>query len=62
MGKDNIIKCFELNIGDFVYIGNNCHLSIDDLKIGDYTMIASRVSIVGGDHRFDIVGVPIRET
>ena len=62
MGKNNLIHCKKLLIGNSVYIGNNCHLSIDDLKIGDYTMFASRVSIVGGDHRFDVVGTPIRDT
>jgi chloramphenicol O-acetyltransferase type B len=62
MGKNNFINCKKLTVGNFVYIGNNCHLSIDDLKIGDYTMFASRVSIIGGDHRFDVVGVPIRDT
>jgi chloramphenicol O-acetyltransferase type B len=62
MGRNNLIHCKDIRIGDFVYIGNNCHLSIDTLDIGDYTMLASQVSIVGGDHRFDIAGVPIRNT
>ena len=62
MGKHNLINCKDIRIGDFVYIGNNCHLSIDTLQIDDYTMLASQVSIVGGDHRFDIAGTPIRDT
>jgi len=62
MGRGNLINCKELSVGDFVYIGNNCHLSVDSLKIRDYTMLASQVSIVGGDHRFDIAGVPTRNT
>src|SRR4051812_35914735 len=61
-GYKNIIKKKTLEIGDNVYIGNSCFFSIDKISIDNYVMIASQVSIVGGDHRFDIVGVPIKET
>jgi len=61
-GRNNLIKCGNMHVGNNVYIGNNCHLSINDLKIDDYTMLASQVSVVGGDHRFNVVGTPIRDT
>lgn len=62
MGRGNLINCKHLTIEDDVYIGNNCHISVESLKIGTYTMLASRVSIVGGDHRYDVVGIPIKHT
>ncbi len=62
MGRGCFINCKEFNVGNSVYIGNNCHLSVDSLIIGDFTLLASQVSVVGGDHRFNIVGVPIRST
>lgn len=62
MGRNSIIRCGKIIVGDSVYIGNNCHLSVSSLVIGDYTLFASQVSVVGGDHRFDIVGTPIRDT
>lgn len=62
MGRNNLINVPNMKVGNDVYIGNNCHFSVDDLTINNYVMIASQVSIVGGDHRFDIVGVPCRDT
>ena len=62
MGNGNMIRCKNLIIGNSVYMGNNCHLSLDSIHIDDYALLASQVSIVGGDHRFDVVGVPIRDT
>jgi chloramphenicol O-acetyltransferase type B len=59
MGRNNLINCASLVVGKSVYIGNNCHLSVS-LLIEDFVMLASQVSIVGGDHKFDEVGVPIR--
>ena len=61
-GYGSIIQKNSLVLGNNVYIGNNCHLSVDHLEIDDNVMFASQVSIVGGDHRFDVVGVPIRNT
>lgn len=57
-GKRLIIKPNSVSIGNHVFIGHNCHLSVSSLEIGDFVMIASNVAIVGGDHRFDIVGTP----
>ncbi|MBN1252710.1 MAG: acyltransferase, partial [Bacteroidales bacterium] len=56
------IKKNSLSVGKKVYIGNNAHLSVDKIDIDDYTLLASNVSIVGGDHKFDIVGTPIINT
>lgn len=49
-------------IGNAVYIGNRFHLAVDNLNIGNNTLLASNVSIVGGDHLIDQIGVRIRET
>ncbi len=62
IGYNSIIKPNSLYLGSYVYIGNKCHLSVDKIKIGDYTLLASQVSVVGGDHKFDVVGTPIRQT
>jgi chloramphenicol O-acetyltransferase type B len=48
-----------IEAGDYVFIGRRVHLYAN-VKIGHFVMIASNVTIVGGDHRFDIVGVPVR--
>jgi chloramphenicol O-acetyltransferase type B len=47
--------------GDYVFIGVRAHLYAN-IRIGHFVMLASDVAIVGGDHRFDIVGVPMRFT
>lgn len=48
-----------IEIGDYVYIGPNCEIA-PEVKIGNYTCLSSYVVIAGGDHRFDVAGVPIR--
>lgn len=58
-GKRLIVKKNSTTVGDHVFIGNNCHLSVEQLTIKDFVMLASNVAIVGGDHRFDKVGTPI---
>ena len=50
-----------ISVGDFVFIGARAHVYAN-VTIGNFVMLASNVAIVGGDHRFDIVGVPIRFT
>lgn len=62
IGRRNLINCNDFVVGDYVFIGNNCHISVEKLVIEDYVMLASQVSIVGGDHKFDVVGTPIRFT
>jgi acetyltransferase-like isoleucine patch superfamily enzyme len=48
----------DLKAGAYTYIGPNC-LIYPKVEIGDYTMLANDVSIIGGDHNFSKVGVPI---
>lgn len=43
---------------DFVYIGPYCEI-YPNVTIKKYTMLANNVSIMGGDHRYDVVGLPI---
>jgi chloramphenicol O-acetyltransferase type B len=57
----SFLKKDSISVGDFVFIGDKAHLYAN-IKIGHFVMLASYVAIVGGDHRFDIVGVPIRFT
>lgn len=46
-------------IGAHSFIGAYSRLASWDLTIGNYVLIAGAVGIVGGDHRFDIVGTPM---
>ncbi|MBI9015952.1 MAG: CatB-related O-acetyltransferase [Phycisphaerae bacterium] len=50
-----------IDAGDYVFIGARAHIHAN-VKIGHFTMLACDVAIVGGDHRFDIVGIPARFT
>jgi acetyltransferase-like isoleucine patch superfamily enzyme len=50
-----------ITAGDYVFIGINVHICAN-VQIGHFVLLASDVAIVGGDHRFDVVGVPIRFT
>ena len=66
--KKNVHKTFyvakgvslapDLKAGAFSYVGSNSQI-YPKVKIGDYTMISSNVNIIGGDHVYDVVGVPI---
>ena len=51
----------DLEAGRYVFIGSDCWLA-PRTKIGAYTMLAPRVAIVGDDHQWDQVGVPIQFT
>jgi acetyltransferase-like isoleucine patch superfamily enzyme len=48
----------DLVAGPYVFIGQNCEI-YSKVKIGDYTMLAPEVKIIGGDHNYSIVGCPI---
>lgn len=48
----------DLIAGDYVYIGPHC-IIYPKVEIGDYTLLANNVSIIGCDHVYDNVGVPI---
>ncbi len=57
----SFFKKNSIEAGNYVFIGANAHLYAN-IKIGHFVMIASNVAIVGGDHQFNVVGVPIRFT
>ena len=57
LGRHNLIRPRCVSIGDYSFIGNNCHIG-SLVEIGNWVMIASNVSIVGGDHVFNVPGVP----
>lgn len=56
-GFGSHIRAHSVTVGDYVYIGNHCHIA-SAVSIGNFVMLASYVSIVGGDHRMDIPGTP----
>ena len=50
-----------MDIGHSSSIGNNCFITADfgGVRIGEYAMIASNVSIIGANYRYDDLAVPI---
>lgn len=48
----------DLVIHEYGYIGPECLIG-PKVEIGAYTMLGPRVAIVGGDHIFNIPGIPI---
>src|SRR5690242_7466920 len=50
--------CRDLVARAYSYVGPECRLG-PKVEIGAYSMLGPRVSIVGGDHRFDRPGTPI---
>jgi acetyltransferase-like isoleucine patch superfamily enzyme len=50
--------CSDLVADEYSYIGPDCLIG-PKCRLGVYTMIGPRVSIVGGDHIFDKPGIPI---
>ncbi|NHZ86853.1 MAG: antibiotic acetyltransferase [Planctomycetia bacterium] len=58
-GKNLYIKPNTVSIGNSVYFGNYCHLSAGEIIIDDYVMLASYVSIIGGDHIYNQPGKPM---
>lgn len=55
-GSCNISKDFVA--GEYSYVSHGCEI-YPGVTIGRYSMIASNVKIIGGDHKFDIPGTPI---
>jgi len=51
LDKNLFIIPNRVSLGSRVYIGRNSYLD-GDIVIGDYSMLASSVAIVGGDHVF----------
>ena len=60
-GTTSLFKKNSISVGDYVFINRNAHFSAN-VQIGHFVQIAANVAIVGSDHRFDIVGVPIAFT
>jgi acetyltransferase-like isoleucine patch superfamily enzyme len=58
LGTGSVFKKNSITVGDYVFINRNARFSAN-VQIGNFVEIAANVAIVGGDHRFDIVGVPI---
>lgn len=48
----------DLIAGPYVFIGFNCVI-YSKVIIGDYTMLAPEVKIIGGDHKFNKSGTPM---
>jgi len=48
----------DLETGAYSYLGRNCWIC-PRVRIGRYVMFASEVVVLGGDHRFDLIGVPM---
>lgn len=48
----------DLVVHEYCFIGRECIIG-PKVEIGAYSMLASRVAIVGADHRFDIPGLPM---
>lgn len=55
-GRSQVSK--DLVAGAYVYIAPKCHI-YPKVIIGDYSMLAPEVFIIGGDHNFEKAGVPI---
>lgn len=58
IGPRVIVRPNTTRIGGYTFVGPQCWLAVDDLEIGNFVMLAGKVAVVGGDHRFDIVGTP----
>lgn len=61
IGYNVEIRPDSISIGENCFIGPRCWLA-SKIQMGNYVMLAGRVAIVGGDHRFDIVGTPTIES
>lgn len=54
--KSDIAK--DLQIGAYSYVGPGAIIS-PNVKIGNYTMLGPSVFIIGADHKFTDIGIPI---
>lgn len=55
-GRSNIAS--DLQAGPYVFVAGGCVI-YPKVKIGDYTLLAPNVKILGGDHEINKVGTPI---
>lgn len=49
-------------IGNNVFIGYGCYFGVENIKIGNFVLLAPNVAFTGGDHRFDLPGIVIIDT
>nr|WP_312905610.1 DapH/DapD/GlmU-related protein [Stutzerimonas nitrititolerans] len=61
LGNRLFVYPHKVSLGDYCYIGAGSYLD-GDIEVGDYTMLASNVAIVGGDHGYASLGIPMRDT
>lgn len=61
LGRRLFVYPGKVSLGARCYIGAGTYLD-GDITIGDCTMLAPNVAIVGGDHSFDVLGVAMRDT
>lgn len=57
-GRDILVRPGCVSIGVKSFVGSRCWLA-SRVQIGNYVMLAGSVAIVGGDHKYDLVGVPM---
>lgn len=48
----------DIKAGAYCYIGPNC-IIYPQVSVGDFTLIANDVNIIGGDHNYKLPGKPI---
>lgn len=48
----------DIIVGKHVYFGPRCNI-YPNVEVGDFTIFANNVSIIGGDHRYNVVGIPV---
>jgi acetyltransferase-like isoleucine patch superfamily enzyme len=64
VGRNTILSCKngDITLEDGVNIGFNCEVfSASDVTVGARTLLAAYTYLVGGDHDFDQVAVPVLE-
>jgi chloramphenicol O-acetyltransferase type B len=57
IGRDVYIRPGSITMGNHSFVGDGARLSAD-MSIGNFVMLAGSVAAVGGDHRYDVPGVP----
>ena len=51
-----------IQIGDHVYIGQGAHISASEgIRIGNGVVVGPELMVMGGDHRFDHVGLLLHQ-
>lgn len=60
LGRRLFVLPGRVTVGNWCYIGAGSYLD-GDIVIGDFSMLANNVAIVGGDHAFSTPGVTMRD-